>query len=83
MSKLPSKPKISDAQKDALKALHAAGLTGVVQRNGRVLAAGEFLKCSPVTILNLILEGYLECTTDGRRRVSLTETGWRAIGIKF
>lgn len=64
--------KLTESQKGAIRALSASG-SGVVQRGGRVLAGGEFLKFLPETFLRLIGDGMIEFSEP--RRMVLTSEG--------
>lgn len=66
------KAMLTEAQKQCLRAIRDAG-SGVVQRNGRVLAGGEFVKSMPETFLRLIGDEMLEFSEP--RRLVLTEDG--------
>lgn len=67
-----TKAMLTEAQKQCLRAIRDAG-SGVVQRQGRVLAGGEFVKSMPETFLRLIGDGLLEFSEP--RRLVLTEEG--------
>ncbi len=69
---MSERPKVTEAQARVLVAVDEAG-SAVVQRGGRLLAGGEFIRCMPETPLALMAWGYL--TTDTYGRLSCTERG--------
>jgi hypothetical protein len=71
-----AKSKLTEAKFRALDAIDKAG-SAVIQPRGRVLAAGEFLKNAPETVLALVASGYLE--GNGAGRLKLTASGTQAL----
>lgn len=69
---------LSDAQITALKKLSANGGEGVIDKHGKVVAAGErLLGLEPVTWLRLITTGHVEVRGD--LRIGITAKGRDAI----
>lgn len=70
----------TDAQHEALKRLHANGGEGVIDKHGKVVAAGERLMgLEPVTWLRLITTGYVEVRGD--LRIGITPKGEAALTV--
>lgn len=67
---------LTDSQRDALVALHAAGGEGAIDRHGGVLAAGERLPFLADTWLRLVTMGLV--TGAGPLRIRLTAEGEEA-----
>jgi len=68
----------TDAQLHALKKLSANGGEGVIDKHGKVVAAGERLMgLEPVTWLRLITTGYVEVRGD--LRIGITAKGEAAL----
>lgn len=67
-------PWLSKPMKACLKSIGSSGGSGVYQRNGAFLCAGEFLPTSAQTLLNLVCEGLLY---QEKRRMLLTAEGTR------
>jgi len=67
---------ITDSQRDALVALHAAGGEGAIDRHGGIVAAGERLPFLADTWLRLVTLGLV--TAAGPLRIRITAAGEEA-----